>query len=238
MYYTDLPAIVQALAKSALTNRRIRKCNHCSTWTYGSKRSRISGPDEAVVKRVVSGWEYTNFFLDPLSGYPANLPGNAIMLKDPRTRGGGFSGTPNWKGYIVREWNPCVLCQQNDGSIAPTPQSLALGCGSDYSNNWGQYAWLETASYAPRFTPYRSGNIRVHHAIQMDMSLLKSTRINERMRFQFGFEAFNVLNHNYYGRDNINTDPNNANFGGVIPANVSTQNILPRQIQVRLKFFW
>jgi hypothetical protein len=93
VYYTDLPAIVQALAKSALTNRRIRKCNHCSTWTYGSKRSRISGPDEAVVKRVVSGWEYTNFFLDPLSGYPANLPGNAIMLKDPRTPGGGFSGT-------------------------------------------------------------------------------------------------------------------------------------------------
>ena len=42
-----------------------------------------------------------------------------------------------------------------------------------------------------------------------------------RMNAQFGFEAFN---------DNIKTDPNSVN--------VSTQNILPRQIQVRLKFNW
>ena len=191
-----------------------------------------------IARKLISGWQYSNFILDPLSGYPANLPSNAIMLKDPRTPGGGFSGEVNWKAYIVREWNPCVLRQQNDGSIAPTPQSLALGCGSDWSNNWGNYAWLETASYAPRFTPYRSGNIRVHHALQMDASILKRTKINDRFSFQAGFEAFNILNHNYYGRDNINTDPNNANFGGVIPANVSTQNILPRQIQVRFKFFW
>ncbi|HTS63362.1 MAG TPA: TonB-dependent receptor [Candidatus Acidoferrales bacterium] len=191
-----------------------------------------------IAKKLISGWQYSNFILDPLSGYPANLPSNAIMLKDPRTPGGGFSGEVNWKAYIVREWNPCVLRQQNDGSIAPTPQSIALGCGSDWSNNWGNYAWLETASYAPRFTPNRSGNIRVHHAVQMDASILKRTRINDRMSFQAGFEAFNILNHNYYGRDNINTDPNSANFGGVIPANVSTQNILPRQIQVRFKFFW
>ena len=222
-YTLDRPQIVKVTAIYALP--------------FGEGKHFLAGGNK-LVQRVVSGWEVTNFLLDPLSGYPANLPSNAIMLKDPRTPGGGFSGSPNWKGYIVREWNPCVLRQQNDGSIAPTPQSLALGCGADYSSNWGNYAWLETASYAPRFTPYRSGNIRVHHAVQMDMSLLKSTRINERMRFQFGFEVFNILNHNYYGRDNINTDPNSANFGGVIPANVSTQNILPRQIQVRLKFFW
>ena len=160
------------------------------------------------------------------------------MLKDPRTPGGGFSGTVDWKGYIVREWNPCVLRQFNDGSITPTPQSIALGCGSDFSNNWGNYAWLETASYAPRYTPYRSGNIRVHHAVQMDVSILKRTRITERTSFQFGFEAFNVLNHNYFGRSNLTTDPNSTNFGAVIPSTVNTQNILPRQIQVRFKFFW
>ena len=78
----------------------------------------------------------------------------------------------------------------------------------------------------------------MHHAVQMDMSIMKRTKFGERYSAQFGFEAFNVLNHNYFGRDNINTDPNSANFGGVIPANVSTQNILPRQIQVRLKFYW
>ena len=42
-----------------------------------------------------------------------------------------------------------------------------------------------------------------------------------RMNAQFGFEAF---------KDNIKTDPNSVN--------VSTQNILPRQIQLRVKFNW
>ncbi len=200
---------------------------------------------KGFANKLVSGWEATGFFVDPFSGYPANLPSNAIILKDPRTPGGGFSGQVNWKGYIVREWNPCVL-KVTDASgsggpaatIAPTPASLALGCGTDFSNNWGNYAWLETGANAPRYTPYRSGNIRVHHAIQTDISLLKKTQITERMSFQFGFEAFNILNHNYFGRDNINTNPESSNFGAVVPSTVSTQNILPRQIQVRLKFFW
>lgn len=222
-YYLDRPQIIKITPIYELPFGKGRK--------FGANA-------HGFVDRLISGWEATSFILDPLSGYPANLPSNAIILKDPRTPGGGFGGHVDWKGYIVREWNPCVLRQYNDGSISPTPQSLALGCGSDFSNNWGNYAWLETAGYAPRFTPYRSGNIRVHHAVQVDASLLKMTRINERMRFQFGFEAFNLLNHNYFGRDNINTDPNSANFGAVIPANVSTQNILPRQIQVRFKFYW
>ena len=192
------------------------------------------------VDRLISGWEVTNFFNDSFSGYPANLPGNAIMLKNPaQSIGGGYNGNVDWKAYRVREWNPCVLQQNaNTGAIAPTTASIGLGCGTDWSNNWGNYAWLQTTSYAPRMTPYRSGQIRVHHAFQMDASLLKTTKINERMRLQLGFEAFNLFNHNYYGRDNINTDPTSANFGSVIPANVSTQNMLPRQIQVRFKFNW
>ena len=27
---------------------------------------------------------------------------------------------------------------------------------------------------------------------------------------QLGVEAFNLFNHNYFGRDNVNTDPNSA----------------------------
>lgn len=222
-YYLDRPQVVKFTAIYSLP--------------FGEGKKYLAGSNR-VVKKLVGGWEATSFILDPLSGYPANLPGNAILLKDPRQAGGDFSGSVNWKSYLVREWNPCVLRQFNDGSIAPTPASLALGCGTDFKNNWGNYAWLETASYAPRFTPYRSGQIRVHHAVQLDASLLKRTKITERVSAQFGFEAFNLMNHNYFGRDNLNTDPNSPNFGGVIPANVSTQNMLPRQIQVRMKVNW
>jgi hypothetical protein len=204
------------------------------------KGKKFGSNSHGFVDRLISGWEYSQFFLDPFSGFPANLPSNAIILKDPaKTPGGGYTGSVDWKAYQVREFNPCVLKQDpNTGAIAPTAASIGLGCGADFSNNWGNYAWLETTTFAPRFTPFRSGQIRVHHAFQWDMSLLKTTRINERMRFQAGFEAFNVFNHNYFGRDNLQTNPENANFGSVIPSTVSTQNILPRQIQVRFKFYW
>jgi hypothetical protein len=208
------------------------------------KGKRFGTDAHGFVDRLISGWQWTTFFLDPFSGYPATQPGsgtsgsNAFPLKDPRTPGGGFNGEVNWKGYVVREWNPCVLRQFNDGHIEPTPNSLANGCGSDWSNNWGNYAWLETASYTPRYTSYRSPNVRVHHAVQMDASLLKRTKITERTSCELGFEAFNLLNHNYFGRSNLVTDPNDINFGAVVPSTVNTQNILPRQIQVRFKFFW
>jgi len=91
---------------------------------------------------------------------------------------------------------------------------------------------------APRYTPRRSPVVRRHAAMQLDASLLKRTRINERLSFQIGFEAFNLMNHNYFGRDQYNTDPTSAQFGSIRPSTVSTQNILPRQIQVRFKFNW
>jgi hypothetical protein len=129
----------------------------------------------------------------------------------------------------------------NTGAIAPTAASIGLGCGADFSNNWGNYAWLQQApNYSQRVTTFRSGQVRRHHAAQFDASLLKTFRFGERMRFQTGFEAFNLLNHNYFGRDQVNQTPDDANgrFGSIFPGQVSTQNILPRQIQVRFKFNW
>jgi hypothetical protein len=226
LYFLDRPHVIKLTAIYDLP--------------FGEGKKFLSGT-HGLAKRVVSGWEWTTFFVDPLKGFPANLPGNAIMLKDPaKTPGGGYTGSVDWKAYQVREWNPCVLKQDpNTGVIAPTSASIGLGCGTDFSNNWGNYAWLETTSFAAdRYLPNRSGQIRVHHAIQMDASLLKRTKINERMSLQLGFEAFNLLNHNYYGRDNISTSVESSTFGSIIPATVSTQNILPRQIQVRFKFNW
>jgi len=228
-----------------LDRPQVFKVNAIYHLPFGEGQALASGA-HGLVNKLISGWEWSNIFTYAPSGYPANLPGNAIILKDPRNpvkdaNGqyiGGYNGSVNWKAYQVREWNPCVLKQYNDGHIAPTPASIGLGCGTDFSNNWGNYAWLETASYAPRYTPYRSGNIRVNAPLYLDASLLKTTKINERMRVQFGFEAFNLLNHNYFGRDNLNTNVEDPAFGSVTPAYVSTQNMLPRFLQVRFKFYW
>jgi hypothetical protein len=195
----------------------------------------------SVIKKLISGWQWTNFYNHALKGFPSDLPGNVIQLKDPKTPGGAFNGTTDWKANQVRIWNPCVLKQNNDGTIIAIPSSIAQGCGTDFSSNWGNYAWMVQApNFSQRFTPFRSGQIRRHQAMQVDASLLKTTRIGERMRLQLGFEAFNLLNHNYFGRDQVNTGPEdaNGNFGSIFPSRVSTQNILPRQVQVRMKFNW
>jgi hypothetical protein len=192
------------------------------------------------VKHLISGWQWTNFYNHALAGFPSNLPGNVIQLKDPTTPGGPYNGTTDWKSHQVRLWNPCVLRQNNDGTIVPANTTIGTMCGADFGNNWGNYAWLMTPSFSQRYTPFRSGQIRRHQAMQVDASLLKTTRIGERMRLQLGFEAFNLLNHNYFGRDQVNQTANdaNGNFGSIFPSRVSTQNILPRQIQVRFKFSW
>ena len=230
-----------------LDRPQVIKVTGMVTLPFGEGKKFLSSTNR-FTKRLVSGWEWTTFFLDPLSGYPQPLPSNAIMLKDPRTPGGGFSGHVDWSAPQVRYWNPCVLRLFDADSthpqpyIQPTPASLSLGCGSDYSSNWGSYAWLMyPTGYAPRYTPYRSGQIRKHHALQMDVSLIKRTKLTERTSFEVGFEAFNFLNHNYFGRTDASTDPSSVNFGSVFPGNVNNvnnQNIQPRFMQVRFKFYW
>jgi hypothetical protein len=220
LYYLDRPQVLKITAVYELPFGRGKR--------FGSNANRFAN-------KLISGWEWTTFFMDPFKGFPSDLPGTVIQLKDPKTPGGGWNGTTDWKAYQVRLWNPCVLRQYNDGHIEPASYSLTKGCGTDFSN----YAWLQTAGYAPsRMTPRRSGQIRRHHAFQMDASLLKTTAITERLSTQFGFEAFNLMNHNYFGRDQVQQDPTNPNFGTIFPHLVSTQNILPRQIQVRMKIMW
>ncbi|MEZ5352079.1 MAG: carboxypeptidase regulatory-like domain-containing protein [Bryobacteraceae bacterium] len=180
-----------------------------------------------VLKKLISGWEWTTFYTNA-SGEPNDLPGNVIQLRDPKVQ------DVDWKAHQVRGWSPCVLRMFNDGRVVPQGYSVNAGCGSDPST----YSWLMLPSYAPRATPARSGQIRKHHAFTMDASLNKTTQITERLRVQFRVEAFNIFNHNYFGRDNFNTDPNNPNFGTVFPSTVSNQNTFPRQIQLGIKAYW
>jgi hypothetical protein len=79
---------------------------------------------------------------------------------------------------------------------------------------------------------------RLEDVVVRNTSFTKMTKITERLRFQFRAEAFNVFNHNYFGRDNPDTGTGSATFGVIRPSTVSTQNILPRQIQLGFKVFW
>ena len=48
-----------------------------------------------------------------------------------------------------------------------------------------------------------------------------------------------MLNHWDYMLANVQTDPNNVNFGAIIPGTLSTQaSVNPRSIQLGLKAIW
>ncbi|MDX2151350.1 MAG: TonB-dependent receptor [Bryobacteraceae bacterium] len=186
------------------------------------------------VDKLIGGWQFSTY-TQIASGEPNNLPGNVIQLKDPRTPGGDWNGSVEWKQHQVEGWNPCVLRQFNDGRVVPQQFSINRGCGTDTAN----YAWLMTADYAPRYTPFRSGNIRKQSLFNMDASLSKMTNITERLRAQFRVEAFNLTNYYFFGRDsNFETDPNNPNFGTLFPHLAWIGNGYPRQVQLGFKLLW
>jgi hypothetical protein len=193
---------------------------------FGRGKKFASGAN-GVMQKIVGGWEVTSFYTNA-SGEPNDLPGNVIQLKNPKI------DNVNWKANQVRGWSPCVARMFNDGTVSMQAFSLANGC----SNNVADASWLMLPSYAPRSAPLRSGQIRKHHAFTLDSSIIKNTQITERLRIQFRAEAFNLFNHNYFGRDSFNTNPNDPNFGTVFPAVVSTQNSNPRQVQLGIKAYW
>ena len=187
----------------------------------------IGSNSTGFVNKLISGWEMTSFFTTA-SGEPADLPGNVIQVKDPKIQ------NVDWKANKVQGFNPCTQRINNNGSLTYNNCGNAAGVTPAASDIF----WIHLPSYAPRATPFRSGQIRKHRAYSLDASLNKSTQITERIRVQFRFEAFNLMNHNYFGRDTFNTDPASPNFGSVFPALVSNQNTFPRQLQLGVKFYY
>ena len=80
----------------------------------------------------------------------------------------------------------------------------------------------------------RYGNIRQDGADNVDLSVIKNTRISERVNFQFRFEAFNAFNRPEFDTPKSTIDnPTNSGFG-----KITTQPNLPRSIQMAARLVW
>jgi hypothetical protein len=154
-----------------------------------------------------------------------------IYLKDAAIKDIDWSSP---KIYGVR---PCVLKMAADGSVAPQPYSLTYGCGTDQSSY--NFLFVPSSLYAPRMSPLRFSNIRLHAIPQVDMSINKLTRINERLSVQFRAEAFNIMNTFYLPIQQFTNNLDDANFGSIIKGTVGQGNAnFPRQIQLAVKIIF
>jgi hypothetical protein len=79
--------------------------------------------------------------------------------------------------------------------------------------------------------PRLTGNIRGPGNRNLDLSLMKTFSIVERLRMQFRAESFNALNQVVFG--NPNTSVGSASFG-----TIASQANSPRIIQIALKVLW
>jgi len=189
------------------------------------------------LNRVISGWDL-NVFYTASSGEPAELPGNAFMLRDPKIK---IDRTQT----IVRGWNPCVLQTNADGSVTPTRASTVInGCSA---TDFSQYAWLvpNNLFLTYRTNPLRSGQIRMTPQYMVDLSVNKTVQITERLRAQFRAEVFNAFNRFNIFTVRFNTNPldANGNFGSYLPSDAGAtsgpmRDSPPRVIQLGVKVLW
>lgn len=123
---------------------------------------------------------------------------------------------------------------------------------------------VNTCGLVSRFGDASNGLIRALHSWQVDLALMKETRLTERFSLQFGIQAFNIFNHTQFGdprTDNLAlnyvpvtngagnvtwtlqpvsvlgliTSTNNFNNNNDNAASPNTGTGLPRQVQFMLR---
>jgi hypothetical protein len=207
-----------------------------------------------VLNKIVGGWTFSSVglwhtghpFTITMNISPTQLPdGNDQTTQRPDL----VPGVPLLLPGGVRNYTIPI----NPAAFAPPP----LAAGTDQSG-------VPYASYGlvGRFGDAPNGLIRALDSWQIDMALMKTTQITERVSVEFGVQAFNIFNHVQLGDPNTNnlafnyvqvgsawvlqpagnlgqiTTTNNFNNNNDNATSPNTGTGLPRQLQFMLRFLF
>jgi len=194
-------------------------------WTYDLPfgKGRRFSVNNGVVERLIGGWTIGGRETIA-SGNPALLNGGRNTVNNLAQAGVVFGGglTPDQlqnalskvSGYFAG--NKVLISDiANIATITATTSRV------------------NPALYAPASAPGQYAAfvfLRNNTSFQLDMSLNKDIRINERMRVTLRAVALNFLNHPFFALGN--TDPNSTSFGQVTSASGN------RTVQLRASFEW
>jgi hypothetical protein len=190
---------------------------------FGRGRALFSGA-RGFWGKLISGWD-NSVIVSQQSGRLWNLPANVIQLKDSRV-------PIDWSAARVQAISPCVSRWNENNTIT----MLRF---SEVDHGCKEASWLVVPRFNPRYTPFRSPNIRMQGTFMVDTSLNKTTQISEKLRVQFRAEVFNLLNSFFVVAAQFNNNAENVNFGSIEKAALSAPNSnYPRQIQLAVKLIW
>jgi len=211
--------------------------------------------DGGVLNKIVGGWSFSSLGIWH-TGHPLTITMNISPTQLPdgndqtTQRPDLVPGVPILLPGGVRNYTIPI----NPAAFAPPP----LAAGTDQLG-------IPYASYGlvGRFGDAPNGLIRALDAWQIDIALMKTTKITERVSAEFGVQAFNIFNHVQLGDPNTNnlqfnytqlstgawvlqpagnlgqiTTTNNFNNNNDNATSPNTGTGLPRQIQFMLRFLF
>ncbi len=197
------------------------------------------GKDSKLMSSVLGGWQ-----IGAIITAQTGSPFTPVFGGDPYNRSQGDTN----QGYVdlVPGCNPVNSNWKTAGGL----QYLNTNCFTPPSAPASLAAQCDPGSFASAPAPAPSGQVYCENLIgnlgrnqivgpglfDMDFSIFKNVRVNERITTQFRVEMFNVLNHPSFlpPLDNeavLNSNGSVANNAGVI----DTTSTDPRQIQFGLK---
>jgi len=173
----------------------------------------------SALRYLASGWQISAL-VRLQSGMPMPYPsgqqtGNPIAYP---TGGAPTGVNPSLENPTLDRWfNTCTLLANGSTS----------GCQPG-----DKPAWTVRQPYTEQRWSSYFGNLRLPRIDNLDMSIMKSNRITERVNLIFRTDFLNATNTpEFYS--GLNLDVNSANFGHI--AGVTDQSNLPRVIQMSLK---
>jgi hypothetical protein len=171
--------------------------------------------------RLVEGWQFATI-VSFNTGMPLNIA-NSAFPSDPSGLTEQWGTRPNY----TLDGGLCVPNQKGNQLVKQfvTPPGGAFPV----------YEWFNPDCYTPQDAGYL-GNVERNslqgpHIFNQDFSILKNTKITEKLNMQFRAEFFNILNH-------FNPAPPSTVLGtaGDVPTGYTNLNATPpRQIQFALK---
>ena len=160
-----------------------------------------------LVSRIVGGWQVVGS-TTLQSGAPMSIPGDVYLIGDPRL------DNPTWD----RNFKTGVI--DVDGTV----RNVLPG---------EEPVFRVRPPFSLRTTPLRYGNLRNQWGTTVDLSVLKTVHIREKMNAQFRMEAFNAFNTPIFSANPILT-PTSVNFGKIFRDNGQSNS--PRIIQLGFRF--
>jgi Carboxypeptidase regulatory-like domain/TonB dependent receptor-like, beta-barrel len=165
--------------------------------------------------RLVEGWQFATI-VSFNTGTPLNVA-NSAFPSDPSGLTEQWGTRPNYT--MAAGCSPNQLVKKFSKTVG----------------NFEAYQWFNPACYAPQDAGYlgnfKRNSLQGPHIFNEDFSILKNTKITERLNMQFRAEFFNIFNH-------FNPAAPGTVLGtaGDVPTGFSAGNATPpRQIQFAVK---